>query len=425
MKKAPRVVLSVFFLFSLLAAATAFPQTAEMPAWTKGVDTLTYYNAGSVTYDPAIVEGALNFESAYGIKVKVVGIPEENYVSNAARLLATGDTTYDVFDMYMAFPMPDWAARGWVVPIDDVVSPLLASKWPKGVWQAAEYQGKHYFVPHLLQPALFYWNKKLFKEVGLNPDQPPRDWNELVEFAKKLTKEGQWGFVYPCGKIERAPILFYSYFLGMNGGQLWNKDGSPAFNGDKGVEALQFMVDLIHKYKVTPEGVVNWDTGMVCDIFKEGTAAMAMHHVGHPLTQDIEALGLENLGAVAPPPSKRGSQAIYPMGFVGPTMYVNAKSKHLEAAKHLAAYMGSYIQSWREVVVENNDAPNLDIWESPYLQKVFPYADQHREVIANSYVPIRPNLLAIMEHFKQGIQDALTQKKSPKDALDWVAGKVK
>lgn len=423
-RKLSKIVFWSSMVAAILFSNALWAQTASMPEWTQGVQKLTYYNAGAVMYDPAVVEGALAFEAQYGIKVDVVGIPEENYVSNAARALATGDTTYDVFDMYMAFPMPDWAERGWVAPVDDVVTPYLASKWPKGIWDAAEYEGKHYFVPHLLQPSLLYWNKKLFKEAGLDPDQPPRDWQELLDYAKKLTKDGQWGFVYPAGKIERAPILFYSYFLGMNAGKLWNEDGSPAFNGPVGVEALQFMVDLIKTHKVTPEGVVNWDTGMVSDIFKEGTAAMAIHHVGHPLLQNIEALGLENLGACAPPPNK-GKKAIYPMGFVGPTMYVNAKSKNLAAAKQLAVFMGSYTQSWREVVVEQNDAPHLDIWKSPHLQKVFPFSDAHRDVIGNSYVPVRRNLLAIMEYFKQGIHDALTGSKSPQEALDWIASKIK
>lgn len=397
------------------------------PAWTEGVEQLTWYNAGDLQFDPAIVEGALAFEKQYGIHINLEGIPESDFVTKAARFLATGDKTYDLFDMYMAFPMPDWAERGWLAPVDCAVPDHQIAQWPEGYWSAAEYQGQHYFVPHIVQPFIFLWNKAMFAEAGLDPNRAPESWDELLEYAKKLTKDNngdgnidQWGFVFPGGKIERVPILTYAYFLGMAGERLWNEDGSPAFADDTGVEVLQFMADLVNKDQVTPKSVINYDTADVADIFRSGGAAMVMHFVGHPVTQEIEALGLDAIGAAPPPGRTADTNVMYPFGFVGPAVYVNAKSDHKEAALRFAAYMGSYTQSWRETVVEGNVGANLEIWDSPYVQTTFPFADTNRAIMEKSYVPTHTGLLTALTVFQTGVQGALAGKVTGQQAVDQI-----
>lgn len=419
------------------AAADCDPSMNELmdngrPKWTQGVDELTWYNAGDLRYDPAIVEGALAFEKRYGIHVDLVGIPEADFVTKAARSLATGDKTYDNFDMYTAFPMPTWAERGWVAPVDCAVPEWLSDQWPEAVWDAAEYEGKHYFVPHVVQPFIFLWNKQMFEEAGLDPDEPPQGWDELISYAKQLTqdKDGdgnidQWGFVFPMGKIERVPILSYSYFLGMNGQELWNADGSPGFDGQAGVEAMQFITDLVNEHNVTPKSVINYDTAGAADIFRSGGAAMTMHFMGHPVVEEIKQLGKENVGAAPPPASSADTEATYPLGFVGPGQYVNANSDHPLAAAHLAAFMGTYEQSWREALFETNVGANLGIWDSDWLNERYPYGDVIRGILQDGYVPTHGGLLQAMTVFKEGTSAAITQSRSPEEAVRMIVDQLK
>lgn len=402
------------------------------PAWTEGVEQLTWYNAGDARYDPAILEGTRVFELTYGIQVKVVGIPEADFVANAARSLATGDDTYDNFDMLPAIPMPTWVERGWVAPVDCAVPAWLAEQWPQGIWEASEYEGKHYFVPHASQPLVFLWNKKMFEEAGLDPNAPPQSWEELAAYAKELTRDengdgniDQWGFVFPLGKLDRTPILTYSFFLGMNGTRLWNEDGSAAFDSPEGVEAMQFMVDLVQEHQVSPESVINYATTEVSDVFRSGGAAMAMHFVGHPVIADIEQLGEETVGAAPPPPATPDTEALYPLGFIGLGQYVNANSQHLVAATHLAAFMGTYQQSWREALFESNVGSNLHIWESPYLTERYPIGDAVRGILERGYMPTHRGLLVAMTVFEQGIDSAVTGERSAQEAVDFIVATLK
>lgn len=386
-----------------------------LPRWTEGVDRLTWYNAGDLQYDPAIVEGAIAFEKLYGIEIDLKGIPETDFVTKAARFLATGDDTYDLFNMYMAFPMPEWAERGWLAPIDCAVPQHQVAQYPEGYWNAAEFDGQHYFVPHVVQPYIFLWNKEAFREAGLDPNRAPRNWDELVEYAEKLTIDtnndgniDQWGFVFPAGKIERVPILTYSYFLGMAGQSLWNEDGSSGLDSEAGVQAMQYMVDLVQEHKVSPQGVINYDTADVADIFRSGGAAMVMHFVGHPVNQEIEALGIEAMGAAPPPGRSNDTEVIYPFGFVGPAVYVNANSNNVEAATRFAAYMGSYTQSWRETGLEGNVGANTELWDSPYVQENFAFVDVTRQIQEKGYVPTHKGLLKALTIFQEGLHGALS-----------------
>ena len=61
---------------------------------------------------------------------------------------------------------------------------------------------KVYGVPFHNSTPLLYYNVDHFKEAGLDPDKPPRNWDELVAAAKKLTKRDgdrvtRWGIMAP------------------------------------------------------------------------------------------------------------------------------------------------------------------------------------------------------------------------------------
>ena len=73
------------------------------------------------------------------------------------------------------------------------------------------------------------YNKDLFRKAGLDPDHPPKDWNELYEFARKLTvdknrdgKTDQYGFYVPVfpasGQLSIWMVLQWAPFLWQAGG---------------------------------------------------------------------------------------------------------------------------------------------------------------------------------------------------------------
>lgn len=43
---------------------------------------------------------------------------------------------------------------------------------------------------------ILYYNKAMFEAAGLDPEAPPKNWDEIIEYGKKLTDadKGIWGF---------------------------------------------------------------------------------------------------------------------------------------------------------------------------------------------------------------------------------------
>ena len=87
--------------------------------------------------------------------------------------------------------LAEWAARGALTDITDLANAAGVSGddfWlPR--WKESTFAGRIYALPWGADPNFaMIWNKKMFREVGLDPDRPPRNIDELDQYAQKLTK---------------------------------------------------------------------------------------------------------------------------------------------------------------------------------------------------------------------------------------------
>lgn len=110
----------------------------------------------------------------------------------------------------------------------------------------------------------FYYNKAMFRDAGLDPERPPRTWDELLSAADRLTVRR------PDGTVERAGFSVrktgfkagtaekWYTFLFSAGGQPFSSDGTQAaFNTPEGRAALGFYKTVLfdqHIDSVTHEG---------------------------------------------------------------------------------------------------------------------------------------------------------------------------
>lgn len=103
-----------------------------------------------------------------------------------------------------------------------------------------------------------HWNKELFRQFGLDPEKPPTTWDELAQMAQKCTNPpDNWGYAFPGGQEEATAERWYP-FLWQMGGQILSDDHTKAtFNSEAGVQSLNFLGDLVNKYKVTPADIAS------------------------------------------------------------------------------------------------------------------------------------------------------------------------
>ncbi|MEC3993683.1 extracellular solute-binding protein [Actinacidiphila sp. DG2A-62] len=107
--------------------------------------------------------------------------------------------------------------------------------------------GKLYGLPTTNYSMGLIYNRKIFKEAGLDPDRPPTTWDEIRQDAKviqdKLGSKGIHGFFeYGAGNQGGWHLTSALYGAGNN---VVSQDGTKAaFNGPEATQILQTIHDM-------------------------------------------------------------------------------------------------------------------------------------------------------------------------------------
>jgi ABC-type glycerol-3-phosphate transport system substrate-binding protein len=141
-------------------------------------------------------------------------------------------------------------------PEDRFTDAWLKEKYPYFNWTA---YGR-YVVPSGGMGAMLIYNKKMFTEAGLDPENPPTTLDELMVAAQKLAKRDSGGNLTLAG-YENGTEFPALDFLYQQGGNLVKRAGdklASTFNTPEMEKAYQFLTELSTKYKVWEPGYLEW-----------------------------------------------------------------------------------------------------------------------------------------------------------------------
>lgn len=137
-------------------------------------------------------------------------------------------------------------------------------------------QGHNWGVPFQRSTVVLYYNKDAFKKAGLDPNHGPSTWSELVQDGQKLEKAGYTGIEIPSDGTVYWTFEPWATEAGQN---LGGSDGTQVyFNSTAAKDALNFWMDLSHKYHIMPSGIIQWNT--VPTDFESGKVGMITHSSG-------------------------------------------------------------------------------------------------------------------------------------------------
>jgi multiple sugar transport system substrate-binding protein len=141
------------------------------------------------------------------------------------------------------------------------------SKYPASILSAYNYENKQYGGPFYYDTIALYYNKNLFDAAGIPYPDASWDWNKLREVSQQLTEApNQYGFVSWWNSQEQTYNFIFS-----NGGEVV-ADNKCRIAEPPAVEAVQYLVDLIYKDKVSQEPAAMGDDPTT--FFQQGKAAM-------------------------------------------------------------------------------------------------------------------------------------------------------
>ena len=312
--------------------------------------------------------------------------------------------------------------EGVILPFDTFVKTDEDRRWFNGFFPVymlnSQYGGKTWGIPFQRGTTLFFWNKEAFKEAGLDPEKGPQTWEEVVEFAKKLTKRDASGNVTQWGM--QVPSSLTSYWLlqgyvAQNNGRLSELSGDKTyFDSPEVIEALQYWVDLSAKHKVMKPGVIEWGTNAK-DFFERRTAMVTT--TSGNLTNVKNNAPFPFGVQILPAHKKRGA----PTSGGNFYLFKTSSPEKQAATFRMIKWLTSADRSAEWSIKTGYVAPRPDAWETTALKNYvaeFPGA----KVAYSQLQYLAPELAThanqrVARAIDDGIEAALTGKKTPEQAM--------
>lgn len=240
----------------VVGTPTPVPATPSVPP--KPV-TLTMWT-GLPELEPYISACAEDYKEEHpNVTVEVLSTDLREDEAKIAAAIPT-DTGPDIFDVAVYSAMP-FIEQGLLEPNPPDVDAYVKANWTDFMVNYLSFDGKTYGVPMMegCKAALFY-NKRMFREAGLDPEKPPQTFEEVLEYAQKLAKYDEAGKLVVSGHSLRlsgggAGIgNKFNFVLHNAGGDIivqtpegkWHN----GYDNEAGRMALKYYIDSVLKYHV-------------------------------------------------------------------------------------------------------------------------------------------------------------------------------
>lgn len=222
----------------------------------EGNITLEFWYALGGDSGEAVEELIVQFNESHP-GITVVATYQGNYTTAMAKVYSaiTGDSVPNVAQLGAA---PLLGTSGALLSMEEMMSAdesFDPSVIRSAFWDYNTADGEIWSMPFNNSVPILYYNKDLFTAVGLDPDSPPQDLDELLAVAQALTIPGvpggeatQWGL-----NTKSDTHWYLSTLILQNGGQIVNEDETEMlYNSAEAVEMLQLWSDWVNTYEIMP-----------------------------------------------------------------------------------------------------------------------------------------------------------------------------
>lgn len=305
--------------------------------------------------------------------------------------------------------------EGWE-GMDDIYDSIL---------EAGSVGGDLYGIGYLADARMLAINTELFEEAGLDPDNPPTTWEELLECHEKLVKRDENGTVIQTGlgvPTNGTNInQWLEIFAAQNGVTNLVDEGTDEilFNTPEAIEAMEYLKQL---YDI---GLVAYDNSQSDqNPFRNGTAGMTIISANE--FSSANTGDLEGKIKMVPMFAKEKEATFCGVHF----MFMNSNSTKKEAAWKLIEYLTrkESMQKYCEIVgntpvrvslsdwyLENNDESAAIVLKSveigkgspkvPYFQTLFNIVDEAMERVFYETASVEDALNEAAEELQEEIEN--------------------
>jgi multiple sugar transport system substrate-binding protein len=393
------IVLSLIVLAAGLVAAQKTPIQVYNPSYVfpTGKVNLSYWH--SLEGRPGYHELALEIANEYmkihpNVSIEIRKIPNSQqraiwvaaFESHTAPDVAWIETQVGLLSKGLR-EAPAWAVK----MIESTFTPYAAS--------LSRINGKYYGWTGAEVDAgqMLYYNKGMFRAAGLDPNKPPKNMAEFLDYAKKLTKYDANGNISVAGVALRysggnqgVGDKFSKYampFMDTTKAFYYNSNFTDVvFDSPEWLEGATYVRDLVFKHKVTNTSLPIPDQAVA-----QGLAAMTFRESFYANFLRDNSPTME-FGIAPFPVGKYPTGAIPWLGMMG----VSTDSRNPDIAWDFAMFMANEKNELR-MAKNNGGFSRLKAFQDDPFFKTLPYFDtyrtmtEQRPLVQNPYLD--PNAL--------------------------------
>jgi multiple sugar transport system substrate-binding protein len=328
-----------------------------------------------------------------------------------------GGVLPDIFQAGAEYVAP-LATRGMALEIDNYIASWgQKDDFYDSAWSTVTYQGKTYGVPILSAPQTLMYRRDMLSGAGVS--NAPVTWGDLEQVAMKATTRN--GDKLVISGFNARPIWQqYMWFLFQNGGDVFTSDGQGSVNSPEAVEALDYFSRLFNQDKVASKFTIAAPTANVGAM----AANLVAMQLGNQLTvrdfRQNNPSQQSNL-VVADPTSKKQQVTTNWTDWLA----ISKQSKHADAAWKFVQFVAD-----KDNLLKYNETmyfipPRKSLRTAGYM--VDPQLQQFVTIMEKYGRSISTNPAALEVYqtvIQNAVDDAVYQKKSPKQALDDAAKNI-
>ncbi len=409
-RRVPFGSLLIAVVFLLLAAACTGERSRRLT-----------FAVGGTPSELAFWDGLMDrFQARTGIRVELLRQPSgtDQRRQGLVISLASRKGDPDVFLMDVVW-IAQFAASGWLDPLDGPDGPDPKAFLPGIVDRADLYGSRLVALPIFVDAGVLYYRKDLLEKRGL---APPETWDRLLRLAIDIQKEerktnpGFYGFVWQGAQYEGL-ICNFLEVAGSNNGGIGFRDGRIVLNTPENLEALAFMRDLPHRWRVSPPSVTTEMKEEEARLaFQQGNALFERNWPYAWLLHEVPGSEVRGRTAIAPLPHFPSGRSVSALG--GWHVGISAFSDDKPTARQLVRYLVSY-EIQKELAMKLGVCPGLkDLYRDPDVLAVLPHFSRLGDIFRHALPrPSVPYYAQLSQALQRNINAALTGTVSPQEGL--------
>lgn len=407
----PLSILITLFLFLIAGCSSKVDSAKHITVWHWMTDR-----------EPAFNELAKRYEAKTGIKVDFDLYAPSDAYSQKVRAAAQGANLPDIFGILgEKRDFASFIKAGYVLEL----TPYMVednAKWKNSFFAKAlavnEFnEGNSYGVkpgiygaPIDIMTIQMVYNKSLFKQLGLNPNQPPQTFQDFLDIGRKIKAANMQGLVSGWGEVWMIDCLANNYAFNIMGKDkvIATIKGQVPYTDPDWVKVLSLFKDM-QDSGLLASGVVTMVNKTAEQLFANEKAVFAFN--GSWCVNVYRGMNPKlDYGAFLPPKvSNKYPMAIW--GGAGSSFMVNARSsKKEEAVKFLRwlteAPQQAYLAEATNNLPANKDSSNMVPEVMGSFAKAMDSATHPNVWGVSEFSPV-------IEAFDKGIQSIIIGEKTP------------